>query len=103
MSEEHATYGATSNPLDGKPCLLPFADPDYEPPTPEDIKAAVQLSGLSQTGVAKLVGVSYHPDKGSNSVRRWQLPKEHAQHRDMPYAAWRLLLIYVELVKAITR
>lgn len=74
-------------------CILPFAHPDYVPPTPHQVTAVVEYSGLSQRNVARLTGVKY-TDKGSTIVRKWKTKESHKEHRPIPYAAWRLLLEY---------
>lgn len=97
------------------PCILLFTDPDFVEPTHLEVKSLIRLAGLSQSRVAKITGmkVQYHaklpvPDiestaitdepartaKGSNTVRRWLLPHDNTNSRQIPYAAWRLLLLH---------
>lgn len=97
MSEPRAIYGQEVTPasLDAfknRPCSLPYCHPDYRPPTPEEVTALIKLAGWSQRETALITGVNYNPKKGSTIVRRWRAPEESAEHRAIPYAAWRLLL-----------
>jgi hypothetical protein len=80
-----------------RPCARVYTD-NYIHPTPEEVKALIKLCNWSQTQVAKLTGVTYNPLKGSSTVRKWQTTSEK-EHRDIPYATWRLLLIYAGVVK----
>jgi len=68
-------------------------DPQYQPPTPSDIRALLRQLGLKSSEVARVVGVS------SETVRRWQTSTESSGHKPMPYGAWRLLLIEAGLVE----
>lgn len=79
-------------------CARRFDDEAYRPPTATEVRALIKLAGWSQTDVAKLVGVTYDPAKGSQTVRRWQTDEANQQHRAIPYAAWRLLLMYAGVV-----
>lgn len=103
MSEQRAMYntGTTISPQDlaTRPCCLPYADPGYRPPTPEEVSALIKGMGWSQNDAAKICGANYNPDKGSTTVRRWQTPASAADSREIPYAAWRLLLINAGLVR----
>lgn len=97
------------------PCILLFTDPDFIEPTHIEVKSLIRLAGLSQSRVAKITGmkVQYHAKqptsdplpaavteepaqtaKGSNTVRRWLLPHDNTNSRQIPYAAWRLLLLH---------
>lgn len=81
-----------------KPCTKPFADPEYEPPTPEEVDGLIKIAGWSQNDVAKLVGVSFDPKKGSITIRRWRMPSTAREHREIPYSAWRLMLLHAGIV-----
>ncbi|CAN0493716.1 unnamed protein product, partial [Scytosiphon promiscuus] len=37
--------------------------------------------------------------KGSTTIRKWQTPVGKPEHRDIPYAPWRLMLITAGVVK----
>lgn len=103
MSETRASYKIGAAPsLDefrDLACSLRYADPGYEPPTPEQVSGLIQAAGWSQNDVAKLVGVNYNPAKGSTTIRKWRAPAASPEHRDIPYSAWRLMLIYAGVVE----
>lgn len=73
-------------------CRLPFKDPRYTPPSPEEVREALRLGGLSGTQAALLLGVASTEKKGSRTVRKWT-----GGEATIPYAAWRLLLIELGL------
>jgi hypothetical protein len=81
-----------------RPCALPFYDPGYEPPTPGEVDALIKLAGWSQNQAAKITGVTYNPKKGSTTIRKWRTRVESREHRAIPYAAWRLMLVTAGLV-----
>ncbi|MES2264302.1 MAG: hypothetical protein V4724_37820 [Pseudomonadota bacterium] len=92
MTETPEYYNAPGHDSGPEPdTLLPFHDPSYRQPEWADIRAVVQISGLSGLELANLVGVS------SRTVRKWLSPPMTANHAPMPYAAWRLLLIACNL------
>ncbi len=74
------------------PCVLHKDHVNYRDPTPQEIKALRNHLGLSQTAFARLVGVPYKVDKGSNTVRKWEAPENSPNFKSIPYSAWRLLL-----------
>jgi DNA-binding transcriptional regulator YiaG len=103
MSENKPVYNVTSDPaaIEGfynRACINTFASGEYIPPTQGEIKALRKIKGWSQNDVAKITGVSFNPDKGSTTVRRWETSKDKKDSRDIPYAAWRLLLIHAGIV-----
>lgn len=73
--------------------LLPYDAPAYHPPTPTDVRAVIDMLGLTADQVAALVGM-----KNGRAVRRWLAPGESKTHAQIDYAAWRLLLIKAGLV-----
>lgn len=85
--------------LRNRPCALPFYDPEYEPPTPGEVNALIKLVGWSQNQAAKIVGVTFNPKKGSTTIRKWRTRIESMEHRAIPYAAWRLMLVTAGQVK----
>lgn len=102
MSNEHQTYGGGGNPatlqaFKNRACSLPYYDPGFELPTPEEIKALLKLTGWSQKQTALITGVNWN-SKGSTSVRRWKAPRESDSHRQINYAAWRLMLLAAKVV-----
>lgn len=106
MSEERAPYTVTgrapmitAEDLQAQPSILEYSNPAYRAPTPGEVDALIKLAGWSQNDVAKLVGVNYNPMKGSTTVRKWRAPLESPEHREIPYSAWRLMLIAAGLVE----
>jgi hypothetical protein len=81
-----------------RPCALPFSHAAYMPPTPEEVARLIELAGWSQSVTAKLVGVNYNPKKGSSTVRKWRASVEKDDYREIPYSAWRLMLLYAGVV-----
>lgn len=61
---------------------LPYADPRYQEPTAEEIRAVLKYVGLTGSEAAALLGV-----KTGRTVRKWT-----GGEQAMPYSAWRLLL-----------
>jgi len=104
MSEQAAIYQTNNDvplTLDGfknLPCALPITDERYQRPTPEQVAQLINLAGWSQNDAAKLVGVSWDTRRGSSTVRKWKSAKGHKEHREIPYATWRLLLILADVV-----
>lgn len=82
-----------------KNCCLHFIDSNFQHPTPEEVKVLRKLLGLSQVGLAKLVGVNFSEQKGSTTVRRWETSVENKKnHRVIPYAVWRLMLMAANII-----
>ena len=79
-------------------CVLPFSHPDYRSPTPDEIDRLIKLAGWSQNDAAKLLGVTFNPKKGSSTIRKWRAHPDSKDYRVMPYAAWRLALLYAGVV-----
>lgn len=104
MSEDRTTYDAgavapaTLTAFKRRPCVLPFSHPDYRPPSPDEVDALIKLMGWSQNDTAKLVGVTYNPKKGSSTIRKWRSATTSSDFREIPYSAWRLLLLYAGVV-----
>jgi hypothetical protein len=95
MSEARAknqVSGLLTGPNPGT--LLPFHDPDFIAPTHVDLRAITQQHALTGTAVARITGVL------PRTVRKWLAPAEVANHTQIPYAAWRLLLIEIGVVEA---
>jgi hypothetical protein len=104
MSENRAVYNvgkvkpSSLDAFKNRPCALPFDHPDYQPPEPYEVAALTELVGWSQVRTANLVGVKSDPKKGSTTVRKWKT--EHGdERRQIPYAAWRLMLLYAGIVQ----
>jgi len=81
-----------------RPCALVFSNAGYVPPTPQEVDQLIKLKGWSQSQAAALVGVSFHPKKGSSTIRKWRSNPDSDDFRPIPYSAWRLLLIYAGVV-----
>lgn len=88
----------TLNVISERPCALPFSDDRYRAPTADEVRSLIELMGWSQNDVARMVGVNYDPKKGSATVRRWKAKEGDKHAREIPYAAWRLLLISAGIV-----
>ena len=61
----------------------------WEPPTPDEIRELIRLTGLTGGEVAAVLGLTPQGNKsgrGSRTVRRWT-----AGDTPIPYAAWALL------------
>lgn len=102
MSEIKKAYNTGGNvPLTieafkNHPSALPFSQ-GYQEPGPEIVEALIALAGWSQNQVAMITGVSYNPKKGSPTVRRWKTTS--GEHKQIPYANWRLMLLAAGVVK----
>ncbi len=99
-----ATKYDTGNPLpltldafSKRDCARLFDD-DYVPPTPEEVAQLIRLAGWSQNDAAKKVGVTWHPKKGSSTIRKWKSAKAKEENRGIPYSAWRLMLLNAGVV-----
>jgi hypothetical protein len=73
--------------------LLAYDNPAYCAPTPADVRAVIDMLGLTADQVAALVGM-----KDGRAVRRWLASQDSKTHAQIDYAAWRLLLIEAGLV-----
>jgi len=103
MSESQPSYGNQTLPqtLDAfknRNCTRLYTDDQYTPPTPEEVNQLITLCGWSQNDAAKLVGVKWDTKKGSSTIRKWKSDKSKKDHREIPYSAWRLMLIYAGVV-----
>ncbi len=79
-------------------CALPFSDPNFQPPSPVEVKQLIQLCSWSQSVIAGLLGISFKPSKGSTTIHKWCSAIGSKEHRQIPYSAWRLLLLYANVV-----
>ena len=93
MKAYSSSQALTVEAFKNRPSSLPSTDENYVHPTSEDVKSIRNILGLSQVGLAKLLGVTYNEKKGSNTVRKWETSEESKEHRKISYAAWRLLLL----------
>ena len=81
-----------------RPCTLPWTNENYQAPTPGEVSQLIKLAGWSQNDAAKIVGVSWHPKKGSSTIRKWKSEKSSSDAREIPYSAWRMLLLHSGIV-----
>lgn len=56
-------------------------------PTPEEVRELLSKHGLSGAGAGRIIGVD------GRTVRRYTAPADQKGAREIPYSAWRLLLI----------
>lgn len=102
MTEQSPTYNAAGAPCAAefrrRPCCLPYSDQRFEPPTAQDFRDLVALTGWSQSVLANLVGVGYSEKSGSTTIRKWKTDIGSKEARGIPYAAWRLLLLAADVV-----
>ena len=102
MSTQIPTYSnnnaipQTLEAFKNRSCSLPF-NQGYTPATPDEICSLIEIMGWSQNQVAMLTGVNFNPSKGSPTVRRWKT--KAGEHRQIPYSAWRLMLITAGVVE----
>lgn len=87
MTEERAHYGDFPPAQIRSTALLPYEDENYTPPTCDEFRAAMKLARLTGAAAGTLLGVQ------GRGIRRWI-----GGEREIPYAAWRLLLIETRLV-----
>lgn len=63
---------------------------ELRPPTPDDIRAAVSAAGVSRSQAASLLHVPL------SAWNNWCAPEGSNKHRQMPLAAWELLLLKLD-------
>ncbi|MCS4309674.1 DNA-binding transcriptional regulator YiaG [Rheinheimera pacifica] len=102
MSDIKATYKITATAetvaaFRNRPSAKQFHDPEYKPPSPEEVKALRKLLGWPQSLLAKVAGVSYGP-KGSTTVRKWETAISEKEHRKIPYIVFRVMLHHAGVV-----
>lgn len=81
MTEDRATYEVPGEEV-RREARLPYSDPDYSPPTPNEVRALLRKAGWTGSQAARRAGVD------GRTIRKWT-----GGERDIPYSAWRLLLI----------
>src|SRR5690349_3926676 len=86
MTEERATYRVEGRTEVRKEARLPFASSRYRAPTKDEFRTVTQTLGLTGSMVGSLLGVT------SRAVRKWI-----GGESEVPYSAWRLLLIHAGL------
>lgn len=99
MSENTPAYGdddvvpTTIEAFKNHSSSRPFNDALFRLPNPAEIKALREIMGWNTRKTARLLGINYTVEKGSPTLRRWQTEVDKKEHRSIPYAAWRLMLI----------
>ncbi len=73
----------------GRPGLFERYSDDWQSPSQAEFRELLRLSGLGRSGAGRLVGVS--PGK----IGKWA-----GGQGDVPYAVWRLLVVYAGLAPA---
>ena len=107
MSEDPAHYDAdrhaifSRRQLRASPASRRFDDPEYRPPTPEEVRSLLHLARWSPRDAARRLGVDTDPDAGIRRVESWCARRDDDGHRSIPYAAWRLGLIEAGLVEPV--
>lgn len=97
--ETRAPYTVTPAAPALDPAILAEAENGFRQPTPDELRQVIKMcyrpDGSTFTGadVGALTGTI------GRSVRRWTAPVGDDGHRDIPYAAWRLILIAAGLVE----
>jgi len=97
MNEMYKYY--TLEEFKEQPFCLPRTDERYIHPEPKDVATLLKLAGWSQNDAAKLVGVSHDVKRGSSTIRKWKSDKAKKEYREIPYSAWRLMLLYAGVVQ----
>lgn len=54
--------------------------------TPANLRSLIESRGWTQNHAASMIGAE------SSTLRRWLMPADHKQHRDMPLCKWLALL-----------
>jgi DNA-binding transcriptional regulator YiaG len=86
MSEPKVEYRGPATTAIRQGSLLLFTNPGYQQPSPNELRAVLNAGGLTGATAAALVGVS------GRTLRKWT-----SGDRDIPYSAWRLLIISLGL------
>lgn len=105
MSEQKPYYGESDRvpnsipAFENLPCARQYKD-NYQPPTPSQVKALIDLSGLNRRQWSDLLGITYSDKHGSTTLRKWTMSTKSKDYRQIPYSTWRLMLIYAGAVNA---
>jgi hypothetical protein len=86
MSEEMPTYRVAGRTEPRGETRLPFASQRYRAPTKDELRSVLQTLGLTGSIAGSLLGVD------GRTIRKWI-----GGEREVPYSAWRLLLIHAGL------
>ena len=82
MSEQPGTYSVPGRVEIRPECFLVYDDDRYQAPTPEEVREALRRVSLTGAAAGRVLGVS------GRAIRRWT-----GGESDIPYSAWRLLLL----------
>lgn len=86
--EDHAAYEIQAETVTIRESALePFDSPTYTKPTWQEVRALLRKHNLTGSKVGALTGVN------PRAVRKWQAPPDASSHTEIPYSAWRLLLL----------
>lgn len=86
MTEERATYKIDGRAEVRKEARLPYVSARFRAPTKDEFRSVTQTLRLSGAEVGRLLGVH------GRTVRKWI-----GGETEIPYSAWRLLLIHARL------
>ena len=81
-----------------QPHAQAFHSGKFLKPTPQEIRELRKFFKLTQVDMAIIVGAAWDAKRGSATVGSWEAKVGTAEHRSIPYSAWRLLLIHVGVV-----
>ncbi|MEM9151634.1 MAG: hypothetical protein AAGB19_14430 [Cyanobacteria bacterium P01_F01_bin.3] len=96
MTEKTATYDSGGPPRKlPLGTLLPRTDPSFQKPTPSDIRTLKAISGLTGRELSELVGL-----EDPRGWRRWSQDSDAPGARQIPYTAWRMLVLELGLAPA---
>ena len=102
MNDQFTHYRVNRKDLGGirNTTLRAYVD-DWEQPTSAEVRALIEHLRKVRTEkitgqiIANLVGVN------PRNVRKWSAPEDTSNHVRIPYAAWRLLLLYAGIVDTV--
>ena len=98
MTDHQATYTTSTSKLQiTSKHLLKYDEPGYVPPSYKEVKLLKDMSGMTGGQLANLAGVN------QRTFRKWLAPPEAQNSAQIPYAAWRLLLIECGIIEGKTK
>jgi hypothetical protein len=92
MSEPGSHYYTGNNDRLPPEVLEVCTSNNYRPPTSNEVRILLRSKGWTGSHAARLVGVD------SRAVRRWTADESAKTYHQIPYSAWRLLLLEAGLV-----
>ncbi len=96
MSQTRPSYcgsvAITIEAFRNRPCTLVKTDPEYIPPTPEEVRSLRNLLGFPQARLGHFLGKSINL-KGCKAVRRWETNVENKEYNPIDYYAWQMMLL----------